>query len=220
MSSNFITRWGLPLGLIGCGILLSAFVFLAKLPPAARLITPRTVAAFLGTPAIALTVLLGLRGASGDRSDRSTDLVIVWVVTFLFGVHAAVLAAVIGLVPSMKAVVPSAVAILLIGLGPAIGTLQPGSPLGIRTERTLRDDALWSRTHRILGWSLGLAGLCGVIGARLGGPWALVAGVGPAVIALIFALGYGSLGPMNLSDEEMGQDERLPTESGVDATDS
>ncbi len=197
MTSSALTRWALPVALIGSALLLSAFVFFAKLPEEVRVIDGKTGAAFLGTPGVALLIWLMLRGSAkaSGQPDRSADLLIVWVLTFLFGVHAAILAAVIGMIPSLRSVIPSAVAILLLGLGPAIGTLAPGSPLGIRTASTLSDPDLWRRTHRLAGWLLSLSGVVGLVGARFGGPWALVAGVGPAIFGLIVALAYGSQKP-------------------------
>ena len=222
MKPGLFVRWLLPLVLVLAGMALSAYVFFGKLPPAARVFQPRTLLLLLGTPVVSIGILLLLRGSvrlSGN-ADRSADLLIIWVLTFLFGVHAAVLATMLGMVGSLRAVVPSVVALLLLGLGPAVATLSPGSPLGIRTASTLADDHLWRRTHRLAGWLFGAAGLCGVVGAQIGGPWALVSGVGPAVIALIIALGYGSQPPSASSDEQIGMPGRLEEESSVDATDS
>ena len=220
MTSNVLTRWLLPLALIVCAVLLSGFVFFAKLPEHARLLTPRMLLAFLGTPTVAILILIALTVATrGPARHRSSDMVVVWVVTFLFGVHAAILGTMIGMVGSLRAVVPSAVAVLLLGLAPTIGTLVPGSPLGIRTIGTMADDELWRRTHRLAGGLLAVSGVSGLIGARFGGPWALVSGVGPAVIALIVALGYGSQSPSTSSDEHSEADPRLSEESSVDRTD-
>lgn len=216
-----LNRWLIPLALVGSGVLLSAFVFYAKLPEAARVYSPTNFVAFLATPAIALLVLLTLRAATraGPTVDRSADLVVVWVVTFLFGIHAAVLATIIGMVASLGAVVPSAVALLLIGLGPTIGTLGHGSPLGIRTSSTLSDPGLWRRTHRLAGVLLGLAGVSGLVGAGVGGPWALVSGIGPAVIALIIALGYGSQSPNGVGREHSAANDRPSDEATGDRSD-
>ena len=222
MSSSLLTRWGLPIALIAGGLLLSAFVFFAKLPEAVRVLTPRTGLALAGTPVVALTVLVVLRLSARvtGPSDRSTDVVIVWLMTFLFGVHAAVLGTMIGMVSSLKAVVPHAVAIMLLGLGPAVALLSPNNPLGIRTASTLADAGLWRRTHRLAGWLLAASGALGLIGALVGGPWALVSGVAPAVIALIVALIYGSQPPMTQADEETRSPTRLQEESSIEATDA
>lgn len=223
MKSTVFTRWGLPLALIGSALLLSAYVYFVKLPEPARALTERTAATFGGAPAVALVLLLVLRVAARlvGGTDRGTDLVIVWVLTFLFSVHAAVLAATIGMISSLKVVVPYVVGLLLLGLGPTIAALGPASPLGIRTPSTLADPGLWRRTHRLAGWLLALAGIAGLVGAQIGGPWALVAGVGPAVIALIVALAYASqpVRPVE-AGEENDDHARLPEESPVDATDS
>ena len=217
MTSSGFTRWGLPLALIGAALLLSAFVFYVKLPEPARILDGRTLAALLGAPGVALLVLSMLRGAARatGTADRGADLVIIWVVTFLFAVHAMVLGVAIGLVPSLRLVIPHGVALLLLGLGPAIGTLPPGSALGIRTSSTLSDDVLWRKTHLLAGWMLGVAGLIGMVGAQIGGRWALVAGIGPAVIAMIVALLYGSQSASVASDEQTAPDGRPPLEAPV-----
>ncbi|MEL7369025.1 MAG: SdpI family protein [Myxococcota bacterium] len=222
MSSNFLTRWLLPVLLIAASLLLSAFVYFAKLPISARTITPKLVTALGATPGLTVLVFIGLRVAMRKvpDTDRSADLLVLWIVTFLFGLHAAILGAVIGMVPSLKAIVPTAVGILLVGLGPVVGTLAPENPLGIRTASTLVDHDLWRRTHRLAGWLIALAGASALLGAQFAGRWALVCGVGPAVFALIVALGYGSQPPRKESDEEIVATHRLAEESSVDVTDS
>ncbi|MEM7676434.1 MAG: SdpI family protein, partial [Myxococcota bacterium] len=222
MTANLFTRWFLPIALISAGLLLSAFVFFAKLPEPARVVTPQLMAALGATPGLAAIVFVSLRIAMRNvpASDASADLLVVWIVTFLFGLHAAILGAMIGMVPSLKAVVPTAVGVLLLGLGPVLGTLEPQNPLGIRTQGTLADPELWARTHRLAGWLIALAGILGLLGAQYAGRWALICGVGPAVFGLIVALGYGSQSPRKESDEETEVARRLAEESSVDATDS
>ena len=226
MNTHVLTRWAMPLLLIVSAVLLSAFVFFVKLPASAQVMTFRAAAAFLGAPITALVVLGALRFATrgAPQPDRGGDLVVIWIVTFLFGLHAAILGAIVGMVPSLRAVVPAAVAFLLVGLGPAIATLSLGSPLGIRTPETLRDERLWLRTHRVTGGLIVVAGILGLVGVGIGGPWALVAGVGPAVVALLVGLLIGSQSaPSNSpeqSDEQSLSSTRLPDESKVEVTDA
>src|SRR5688500_1277793 len=102
-----MTRWVVPLSIAWTGLLLSAWVYTKKLDEPARQATPKLLIAFLGTPLFSVLLLIGLRlGAprASSASGRSGDLLVTWVLAFLFSIHAAVLAEAIDLFPLPRSV--------------------------------------------------------------------------------------------------------------------
>ena len=183
--STAFTRWGLPLGLIWAGLMLSAWVHTERLQPAPDTSTLHVAAVFLAVPGLQLVVLGILRAAMPKAtSGRHTDLLVAWLMTFLFGVHAAVLAVAISMVSSMARALPLAVCLLLIGIGPVLALLEPKSPLGIRTKATLADATAWQRTHRFAAAVFVVAGLMAPLGLLFEGLEALYVSVAPAVFAV------------------------------------
>jgi hypothetical protein len=189
--STGLTRWGAPLAVVWAGVLLSAWVQGARLP-AVRAPGSRLLALLLGAPATSLAALLLLRAAlarTPRAPRRSDDLVVLWLVAFLFAVHALVLASATGLVRALATPTALVVAALLGGLGPLVDGLEPGSALGIRTARTLASPRAWSAAHRAAGIGLGLAALAGFGLAALSPTLAIaVAGAGGGFALLLGAV--------------------------------
>lgn len=208
--SSLTTRWAIPAGIVWSQLLLSAWVYTKKLDEPAQEPTPKLLIAFLGMPIFSFLFLVVLRFVAKRTSpaqSRSGDLVIIWVVTFLFCIHAAVLAAVIGMF-SLNRAVPVAVALLLIGLGPVLGSLEPGSAMGIRTKATLGSPSVWKRTHKLAARLLVLAGLMGLSALLFEGIWVLFAAVVPAILAVVFAIIHAARLPADPPDEERGAEDR------------
>lgn len=210
VESNVLTRWVVPAGVVWSELLLSAWVYTKKLDEPAQEPTTKLLIAFLGMPAFSLLLLVVLRFVAKRASSahsRNGDLLIVWVVTFLFCIHAAVLAAVIGMF-SLSQAVPVAVGLLMIGLGPVLGSLEPGSAMGIRTKATLRDPVVWERTHRLASRLFILAGLLGLSALLFEGIWVLFASVVPAILAVVLAIIYAARLPIDAADEHPREEER------------
>ncbi len=188
--STPLTRWFLPLGVVWAAFLLSAWVYSERLPPDFRTASPTLLGVFLVVPSVALFLLLLLRRL-GPTPSRAGDLLVLWLMTFFFLVHAAVLAVALGMLRSLVAAVPLAVSVLLLGLGPVLGQLEPGSPLGIRTAQTLAHEAAWIRTHRVAAWAFAGAGLLG-LGSLFFDRWLRFGFVVlPALAALVASLVAG-----------------------------
>ncbi len=192
--SSVVTRWAIPLGVAWSGFMLSAWVYTNKLDARDQEMTPKLLLAFLGTPAfsVLLTLLLRLLTRRTERTpSRTGDLMIIWVSAFLFCIHASVLAAAIGMFPLDRGV-PAATAILLLGLGPVLGTLEPNSAMGIRTRRTLKSESVWRKTHRAAAKMFVVAGLAGLSALFFQGRWVFVASLVPAILAVVLAIIYAA----------------------------
>lgn len=183
------TRWGMPAVVIWASLMLSAWIHTDKLPEDAEVAAATLALVFLSAPAAQIIGLLGLRAALARRPpSRNADLLVLWLMTFLFGLHAAVLAVAIGMLSSLGRAVPLAVSLLLLGVGPVLAFLEPGSPLGIRTRATLADPAVWRRAHRFAAGAFVLAGLVAPLGLLLEGVVALYAAVAPALLVVAVSI--------------------------------
>ncbi|MCA9556194.1 MAG: SdpI family protein [Myxococcales bacterium] len=189
------TRWGLPAVVIWAGLMLSAWVHTERLPQHTTASAGKLAAVFLGVPALQILALVGLRKvlARAGRTSAMADLLVLWLVVFLFGLHAAILAVAVGMLESLGRGVPVAISLLLLGFGPALAFMEPGSPLGIRTRATLASPAAWRATHRFAAVVFGLAGLLAPVGLLFEGAEALYAALAPALVALSLALARGAL---------------------------
>lgn len=186
-SGERAVRWILPLAIIAAGGLLSAWVYLTRLAPTGLRGLP--VLLWAG-PAFSLVAWWTLRSIV-DRYDadptRSADLAPVWVVVFLFGLHAAILAAILGLISSLDRAVPVGVAVFDVGIAAVLLTLAPGSVMGLRTAATLSSPRLWQRAHRWGSACLAAAGVAALAGLLFRGWWALVYATVPSIFAVLVA---------------------------------
>lgn len=191
--STWWTRWGLPVAVVWGSAMLSAWVHTSKLPPGTPDLGWRGAAFFLTGPVVQVLALIGLRRAlTRGTPSRNADLVVLWLMAFLFGIHAAVLAVGIGLLTSLAAAVPLAVAFLFLGFGPALALLEPGSALGIRTRATLADPVAWRKTHRFAAFAFVLAGLLAPAGLWFEGMLSLYVAIVPALLAVSAAILRGA----------------------------
>lgn len=199
-----VTRLVIPVGIAWAGLLLSAFVY-TRLPEATRegLAPARVAATFLAVPLMSLAALMllrAVRGRVGAEPRRSEDVVVAWVMTFFLGIHCLVLALALRLIGDLATALPIATGLLFIGLGPALGALEPGSAMGIRTRATLASPELWRSVHRALALLFPLAGVAGFAGAWLPPPLGVWVAVLPGVIALAGATTYAATRPVRDED--------------------
>jgi hypothetical protein len=148
------SRWGLPLGIGWAGILVSAWVFERKLPPAAQEPTWGLVAVLLGVPLLSLTTLVVVRVASRGPTSFVGDQMVAWLMLFGLAVHLALLGDALGAAPPVGRTVPWAVAGLLVGLGLWFRYLPWKDAMGLRLPSLLNDERAWMRTHQRVGWGL------------------------------------------------------------------
>ena len=202
------TRWGLSAVVIWAGLMLSAWVHTEKLPRGHAASDAQLAVVFLSVPALQILALVGLRRLLARRGPSgSTDLLVLWLVTFLFGLHAAVLAVAVGMLTSLADAVPVAVGLLLLGFGPVLALMEPGSPLGIRTRATLASPTAWRSTPRFAGAVFVVAGLLAPSGLLFDGPTALYAALAPALGAVALSIVRGALARPG-GDEEIALEPR------------
>jgi SdpI/YfhL protein family len=146
--------------------------------------------AFLLPTAMAITDAL-LRGLAAshpvDEPDPAGvlaiyDAIMLRFMMFVVGVHATVLAGVLGLLHGRAwagRIVPILLGVTLISVGNLLPRTRPNLVIGIRTHRMLADRALWIRTHRSAGYLVVTLGFVLVLSAL-----AIPAPVGPGMILL------------------------------------
>jgi uncharacterized membrane protein len=148
------------------------------------------VAFLLPTAAVAIDILL--RGLCVrrpiDQHDAVNvlailDAIVARVAVFVTGVHAAVLAGLLGWLSGREwaaQIVPLMLGITMISVGNLLPRTRPNLAIGVRTQRTLTDRAYWLKTHRRVGYLVVACGAALVLSAlTVPGP------VGPAMILLI-----------------------------------
>lgn len=195
LPSTPTTRWYLPMLVIWSSLVLSAWVYTNRVPePVREAGGTRMIVIFAAVPAFSLVVLLALRavGRAKRKSSRSSDVLVLWVMAFLFAVHASVLAVAIGMISSLDRAIPAATGLLMFGLGPVLTSLEPGSAMGIRTRATLTREDVWRRTHRLAGKLFMGAGAVGLLGLLSEGPLLVAIAILPAVLALVISVAYAS----------------------------
>lgn len=117
------------------------------------------------------------------------DAIMLRFTVFIIGVHGAVLLAVVGLLSGRRwaaELVPLMLGFTMISVGNLLPKTRPNLAIGIRTQLTLSDRALWIRVHRWAGYLVVVSGAVIVLSAiavpRPVGPGMILL-VGPAALA-------------------------------------
>jgi hypothetical protein len=111
------------------------------------------------------------------------DAIMLRFTLFIFGVHLAIQLAVSGLLSRSTwaaELVPLMLGFTLISIGNLLPKTRPNLAIGIRTQRTLSDGALWMRVHRRVGYIAVGCGIVIVLSAI-----AVPRPVGPGMILLV-----------------------------------
>ncbi len=171
-------------------VMFSAWLYTEKLPGSVRIFTPKLGLILFSSPALSLVLLLLLRAIANRtaRQSRTGDLVITWVMAFMFGVHALVLAIGIGMIGSLGPGLCGVLALLMFGLGIVLRNVEPGSPMGIRTAATLASEAQWARVHQRAFHLFWIAGVLGLFGIFVSGPAQILLSGLPPMLALVIAI--------------------------------
>lgn len=90
----------------------------------------------------------------------------------------------------MNTLVLGAVGVLFIVLGGAMGKFRPNWFAGIRTPWTLSSKLSWVKTHRAGGRVFIATGLVAMVGAFVGGEWAIWAVLAVIGLGVVFLVGY------------------------------
>jgi uncharacterized membrane protein len=152
--------------------------------------------AFLLPTAVVVTDAL-LRGLSVRHPVDETsavnvlalyDAIMLRFMVFVVGVHATVLAGLLGMLRGQEwaaQIVPLMLGFTMISIGNLLPRTRPNLAIGIRTRNTLSDRALWIRVHRSVGYMVVACGAVLVLSAmtvpRPLGP-AMILLVGPATL--------------------------------------
>jgi uncharacterized membrane protein len=128
--------------------------------------------------------------ASIERFRGTYDTIVLAVVVLILGVHAGMVAAMLGHDTLAPRIINVVLGMSLAVAGNVMPRLRPNLVAGVRTSRTLNDPHLWRATHRLLGIAFVIAGavtaVVGVIAPEFG---LLTAVVGLLVACLVAAIG-------------------------------
>ena len=185
-SPRAITYASVLLGL-ALGLLAMVRGLPARIPPAWLGIP---MVAFLLPAAVAVTDAL-LRNVSrrpvdprsGVDGTPTSDAIMARVAVLVLGVHAAVLAGLLGWVSAgdwTMRVVPLMLGLAMVSVGNLLPRTRPNLAIGIRTRRTLTDRASWIALHRTAGYLVVAAGVVVAVSAL-----ALPSPIGPRMIQLV-----------------------------------
>jgi len=152
--------------------------------------------AFLLPTAVVVTDALLRRLSVRHPVDETTavnvlaiyDAIMLRFIVFVVGVHATVLAGLLGMLRGHEwaaQIVPLLLGFTMISIGNLLPRTRPNLAIGIRTRLTLSDRGLWIRVHRSAGYMIVACGMVLVLSAvtvpRPVGP-AMILLVGPAAL--------------------------------------
>ncbi len=102
------------------------------------------------------------------ESIGAFNLVVVGILAIFLALHIVILQAAIGAAIRIQTIVPALVGVLLVFIGNYMSKLRKNFFIGVRTPWTLASDEVWSRTHRLAGWTFALGGLALIVDGILG----------------------------------------------------
>jgi uncharacterized membrane protein len=204
-----LRKW-YPILLAAVGVLMSLAVY-ARLPESIAVHwdldgnpngwMPRPIGAFFA-PAF-LLVLWGLlrlaphidpRAENYRRFGRAYETMVAAALLLVLATHVIMLAIALGHQVPVGKVVPALVGALFVVTGNVMPRLRANWWMGIRTPWTLSSDRVWTRTHRLAGYSMTAGGLVMIVSsltlpAALGAPIV----VGTAVASVLAPALYSYL---------------------------
>lgn len=130
--------------------------------------------------------------ASVERFRATYDVIVLWVVVLVLGVHAGMVAAALGNEALAPRIIIVVMGVSLAAAGNVMPRLRPNLVAGVRTRRTLADPTLWRATHRVLGFAFVIAGTITAIVGLLAPAY----GLATAVVTLVSACTIAMIGGM------------------------
>jgi uncharacterized membrane protein len=127
-----------------------------------------------------------------DRFRATYDTIALWVIVLMLGVHAGMIASVLGYTAHAPRIISVMMGVSLIAAGNVMPRLRPNLVAGVRTRRTLTDPQLWRATHRALGVAFILAGTITVAVGLLAPAY----GLATAIVTLVAACIAATVGGM------------------------
>jgi uncharacterized membrane protein len=160
---------------------------------------PRPVGAFFGPVFILLLAGL-LRGVrridprqeNYARFDHAYETIVASVLLLLLGTHLIVIATALGYRVPIGRLVPALVGVLFVVTGNVMPQVRPNWWFGVRTPWTLSNDRVWTRTHRLAGYSMTGAGILMILSGfvfpvSLGAPIVVGAGVAAVLAPAVYS---------------------------------
>jgi uncharacterized membrane protein len=124
------------------------------------------------------------------KMESTYEFVVNAVLTVMLAMHFVVLATALGYQVPMRRVVPLLFGAFFIALGNVLPRARPNWWFGVRTPWTLSSDRVWTRTHRVAGYAMTIAGLVVLLSAAVPGLWPLVGAMAVAVVAAFWMVIY------------------------------
>ena len=128
--------------------------------------------------------------ANYPRMASTWTFVITLTLVAMLALHLAVLGSALGYPVPIDTIVPLVVGVLLLGMGNVLPRAKPNWWFGVRTPWTLTSERVWTRTHRVAGYSLSLAGLVLIAAAFVTAPWARMLMLGGIAVAAVVPIVY------------------------------
>jgi uncharacterized membrane protein len=160
---------------------------------------PRVIGAFFG-PAF-LLLLWGLlrlapridpREENYRRFGEAYETIVASALLLVLATHGIVLAIALGHRVPVGRFVPALVGALFIVIGNVMPRTRSNWWFGVRTPWTLTSDRVWTRTHRLAGYSMTAAGIVMIVTAlalpsALGAPVMIAAAVGSVIAPAVYS---------------------------------
>ena len=125
----------------------------------------------------------------GD-SIGAFNLVVIGILAVFLALHIVILQAATGAAIPIQTVVPALVGVLLIFIGNYMSKLRKNFFIGVRTPWTLASDEVWSRTHRLAGWTFALGGIALIVEGIVGLNPLIFIGIIALVVVLPIVYSY------------------------------
>lgn len=132
------------------------------------------------------------RQPTDARSAMAYETIVAAVLLLLFATHGIVLGEALGYHVPVARLVPALVGALFVVIGSVMPRMTPNGWSGVRTPRTLSNDRVWVRTHRLARLSMTAAGVVMIAAAlalpsRVGGLVMLAATVAGIVGPVVYS---------------------------------
>jgi hypothetical protein len=125
--------------------------------------------------------------ATIDRFSRTFDTISLSVVVLILGVHAGMVAAMLGHATLAPRIINVVMGISLVVAGNVMPRVRPNLVAGVRTRGTLTDPEMWRATHRLLGLAFVMAGAITVLVGLVAPEFGLTTAIITLLIACIVA---------------------------------
>jgi hypothetical protein len=125
--------------------------------------------------------------ATIDRFSRTYDTISLSVVVLILGVHAGMVAAMLGHATLAPRIINVVMGISLVVAGNVMPRVRPNLVAGVRTRGTLTDPEMWRATHRLLGLAFVMAGAITVLVGLVAPEFGLTTAIITLLIACIVA---------------------------------